>query len=355
MTRKLRMMIDEVLASDDWLPTFGMPKYRAHPAERERFDAKLRRAVCFDISNVYEHVAENELLRKHYSQIIPTGGTETVEQDPEMLVCAPMFPEMWMEFEAPVMQGVPAPDNPSRVVMQHYRNKVASRIGWLLWSDDLTDPRCAERWADMIENGTVPSGTRWLIIATMWQHYRRNPRTGKKVNYTVGPCFQVQLFVAADGTLLKRQLAPYFNRTDWDLDDFSKPDGTDYADAFSKVIPVQFALTFMNCRNVRHEVVTPEPKVARLHRKRTGNELVEYRHLVIDTGKESVVRNGGGGGGHDASRRLHICRGHFRVYTAEKPLFGHYVGPIWVNAHTRGTDEVGIVEKDYTVKAGGPK
>jgi len=48
---------------------------------------------------------------------------------------------------------------------------------------------------------------------------------------------------------------------------------------------------------------------------------------------------------------LHLVRGHFKTYSAERPLFGKYVGTYWHQAHTRGNIEAGEVAKDYEVAA----
>ena len=108
-------------------------------------------------------------------------------------------------------------------------------------------------------------------------------------------------------------------------------------------------MTFMNCRGVKQEAVTPGAKRSRVHRKKTNQDLVTYNHLVINTSKSS-----GGQSSNESeesiARRLHICRGHFRHYTEENPLFGSYVGPVWIPAHIRGSEEEGIIHKDYEVK-----
>lgn len=50
-------------------------------------------------------------------------------------------------------------------------------------------------------------------------------------------------------------------------------------------------------------------------------------------------------------RALHICRGHFKTYTEERPLFGRYAGTFFFRDHARGAKESGEVKKDYDVKA----
>ena len=41
------------------------------------------------------------------------------------------------------------------------------------------------------------------------------------------------------------------------------------------------------------------------------------------------------------------CRGHFKRYTEDKPLFGRYTGLYWWQPHIRGADRSGAVIKDY--------
>jgi hypothetical protein len=46
---------------------------------------------------------------------------------------------------------------------------------------------------------------------------------------------------------------------------------------------------------------------------------------------------------------LHICRGHFKTFTEDAPLFGKRVGTYWWASQVRGKAEEGVVEKDYRV------
>jgi hypothetical protein len=47
---------------------------------------------------------------------------------------------------------------------------------------------------------------------------------------------------------------------------------------------------------------------------------------------------------------LHICRGHFKSYTEDAPLFGKHTGTYWWADRVRGDRSRGRVEKDYAVK-----
>jgi hypothetical protein len=111
--------------------------------------------------------------------------------------------------------------------------------------------------------------------------------------------------------------------------------------------PLQ-AFAFANCRNV--ETVNcdnhaPDGKFCR----RQKVPSVIYRTLKIPGFQKRYI--GGDGADSEANRRLHICRGHFATYTAEKPLFGRPdgVGKFWHPAHVRGNKESGEVVKDYVV------
>ena len=57
--------------------------------------------------------------------------------------------------------------------------------------------------------------------------------------------------------------------------------------------------------------------------RRQNAPLVVYRRLVIPG---SRVQYDSAGGATGVKMRVHICRGHFKTYTAEARLFGKYVG-----------------------------
>src|SRR5262249_41550931 len=47
---------------------------------------------------------------------------------------------------------------------------------------------------------------------------------------------------------------------------------------------------------------------------------------------------------------LHICRGHFKTFAEEAPLFGKHTGTYWWADYVRGDAQQGIVTKDYRIK-----
>jgi len=58
-----------------------------------------------------------------------------------------------------------------------------------------------------------------------------------------------------------------------------------------------------------------------------------------------------GSGGHTGvTMPLHLCRGHVRTYSTERPLFGKFSGEFYIREHIRGSLKNGMVAKDYLLK-----
>ena len=113
------------------------------------------------------------------------------------------------------------------------------------------------------------------------------------------------------------------------------------------------ALGWMNCRNV--ELVDVLPSAAqRRKRQRKGNLLgMEYKKIILDgRSRRSLTSNQEAEKRH---QRLHVVRGHFKTYTAEKPLMGKLVGQYWWHQQTRGDADLGVIHHEYEVKQGAVK
>jgi hypothetical protein len=117
------------------------------------------------------------------------------------------------------------------------------------------------------------------------------------------------------------------------------------------LINVYLAMSFAHCKNVSLVEHSTPPKVAAKRAKAGKPVGVTYKTLVID-GMKETLRTEGGIQQNGLKKALHICRGHFATYTADRPLFGKVVGTVWKPMHTRGTKERGEVVKDYKVVAG---
>lgn len=109
--------------------------------------------------------------------------------------------------------------------------------------------------------------------------------------------------------------------------------------------------SLLACRNVTTDEHRPQAKVDRAHRRRHGRGKVTFRTLAIRVagGAQDEQRRIGLGDGQTA---LHLVRGHFKTFTADRPLFGSRVGTWWWSPIARGTEDAGVVIKDYKVQAG---
>lgn len=121
-------------------------------------------------------------------------------------------------------------------------------------------------------------------------------------------------------------------------------------DAVRAVIVLAFlpllATSFMHCKNVTmREVITPAPLAKKQLRKR-GIPAVNY-HVLDIAPMTRVLGDEGRSESDGLAMALHICRGHFKTYTSDKPLFGNRIGTWWWDAAVRGHVTDGVALKDY--------
>jgi len=114
------------------------------------------------------------------------------------------------------------------------------------------------------------------------------------------------------------------------------------------IMPVLVAISLLHCKNI--ELVNkPITRAMRRRAKRTGKPMVIEKMLELEPFKRKVI-NETSGGHTGLTLAMHICRGHFREYSEEKPLFGKYSGKYWIPQHARGDKGAGEIIKDYKVK-----
>jgi len=105
-----------------------------------------------------------------------------------------------------------------------------------------------------------------------------------------------------------------------------------------------YVLMLLNCKNITTEKIDPPEK---LNRKRSYSKkppLFSYHILKIKAPSSKKTAKSLPTGEHN---RIHFCRGHFKEYTSENPLFGKHTGLWWWQAHVRGQNREGFVGKDY--------
>lgn len=111
------------------------------------------------------------------------------------------------------------------------------------------------------------------------------------------------------------------------------------------------AMSFMNCKNVKVEKSPPISPA--LHRARLARGLSPlHRFHVLKIGLPPTNRRGSVYRGGQTEKALHIVRGHFKTFDAQKPLFGKLTGTWWWPMHRAGAAERGVVEKQYEVRGG---
>jgi len=112
-------------------------------------------------------------------------------------------------------------------------------------------------------------------------------------------------------------------------------------------VALNAALMLLNCKNVVSEDVPPPEKLNRKRNKKGKQELFTYKILKLLLPSESKQHGEYLPSGIKA--RIHLCRGHFKTYTKESPLFGRYTGLYWWQSHVRGDKNEGMVVKEYKV------
>lgn len=114
---------------------------------------------------------------------------------------------------------------------------------------------------------------------------------------------------------------------------------------------INVSLLLLNTKNVESVKVEPPAKLVKKRKKKGKPPLLSY-HLLTVTVPRSKRYDTTGSQDTGIKKRVHLCRGHFRYYSKEKPLFGKYSGMVWVQPHVRGSKDQGMVVKDYVVKTG---
>lgn len=105
------------------------------------------------------------------------------------------------------------------------------------------------------------------------------------------------------------------------------------------------ALTFLNCRNVVLKDRPQIPSVYKHYEKRNKTPRLVYKE--IEVAPVSYKNAASAQHPNTQTRALHLCRGHVKTFTPEKPLFGRISGRYFWQPQMRGSKENGEVVKDY--------
>ncbi|THJ24509.1 MAG: hypothetical protein CAF45_004880 [Nitrospira sp. CG24E] len=116
------------------------------------------------------------------------------------------------------------------------------------------------------------------------------------------------------------------------------------------IFPALLTISFMHCKSVTVRDCVPPEKLSLSHEKKYGHKLTRYHVLDIQPLRK-LLDQYRSGSPSDLRHALHICRGHFKTFTEDAPLLGRHTGTYWWAPQVRGAKEVGLVVKDYRVKA----
>jgi hypothetical protein len=153
----------------------------------------------------------------------------------------------------------------------------------------------------------------------------------------IGPFMRYLLLLDEHGAVVKSEIRLFDTSipTDADIDWFRIDLG-----------PAFLTTSLMHCKNVITEQGHHPAKRFRPVRRKTPS--VRYHTVNIEPMRK-ILATEGRSEETGLKKALHICRGHFRTYTAEKPLFGRVTGTFFVAQHARGSVHEGVVIQDYRV------
>lgn len=269
----------------------------------KRLVYELSRATRFQVDNVAQYFHEN------------VGKLIDIQK--EMPNIAPVAPAMWFEYG-----GLAAGK-------ESYR-----QYGCLLTIDyDAKEGIDEKKWADF----DVPTGTHWVLRSDCFSSDLVCISNNVWIDY---------IFVKEDGTFLY-SCAGVNKRKSHAMGFDDVPDKTEHNTLNAERGIAFLSLCFSHCKGTEIREHQPSRQVRRAA-ERTGKPV--YTFHTIDIGPSTnALRTEGRVSENGLARALHICRGHFAHYTAEKPLFGKYTGTVYKPMHVRGSAEQGISAKDYRI------
>jgi hypothetical protein len=231
--------------------------------------------------------------------------------------------------------------------------------GFFCGAADLTDPEWSSKVPDRglapvmraFSDGPLPTmpteladvTVRWVIQLILFLEVRKGRPMGPVAEFSFPLDEQGRLVGLPDGSLVGVEgivsLSTPF------LDNFA---GDLIRSLDNQLMPALFAISLMHCKNVRVDQIEPPAALSRKALRRTGHPLVRYH--VLEIGRMRRILDGEGGAGTKGlGHALHICRGHFKTFTEEAPLFGKHVGQYWWHDLARGSPRRGVVTSDYQV------
>ncbi len=182
---------------------------------------------------------------------------------------------------------------------------------------------------------------KWMLVGDIFDETPTN---------VYGPLIRTMMPVIETGENAVADGEPVFWATD--LVQGRPAEGEAVDVAMDMLSPLSLALTFMHCKGVTLVENVPPPPLQKKHLKkhRAARPLVTYKTIQIQPATH-VLKEEGRIDQHGMAKALHICRGHFKYFTEERPLFGKMTGTFWFPSHIRGSANAGVALRDYTVNS----
>lgn len=105
-------------------------------------------------------------------------------------------------------------------------------------------------------------------------------------------------------------------------------------------------LILMDCKNI---MIERTPTINNKNRKILKKEPRYEFHILKIKENRNTPTNSLENSSSLNKRSFHVCRGHYKEYKHESPLFGKFIGRYWWADHVRGDKNMGITEKEYDV------
>ena len=209
------------------------------------------------------------------------------------------------------------------------------------------DPRMGfESWGVLFQDMGRKDNDTWGVAASLVAEWTKHEPIGP----VVSAVFRLQPdgFLASDGPD-HFEAAPISHR----LAQIPEDTDSEFIHMFNPYLGAAlFAVSLMHCKNVTLHPVDPPDRLSRKHERKHGLPLTRY-HVLDIAPMRQILDGEGEAQTKGLPHALHICRGHFKTFTEQAPLFGRHVGTYWWPSYVRGSAEGAVVEKDYRVRLDG--
>jgi hypothetical protein len=189
---------------------------------------------------------------------------------------------------------------------------------------------------------------RWILDADTYLERRKGKPFGPVAHHLIG--------LAEDGTWFRHDDGNVYWGGGLVRMSAEPPEevNQEWGDQIAQLIfPALMTISFMHCKNVELNAIKPPEKLSRRHQRVHGRQLVSYSELKINPIRQILEAQRLGAGG-SLRKALHLCRGHFKTFSADAPLLGRATGTFWWAPQVRGAHGAGIALKDYRVQAPTP-